>query len=140
MAIRYFNEGTAYRLREKRRISAWVRSSIENEGYTAGDINYIFCSPERHIEINRQYLGHDYHTDVITFDYSDLIEQKLVSGDIFIDPRTVALNAAEYGATARQEMLRVVIHGVLHLCGYKDKTPEEEKQMRALEDFYLARF
>lgn len=140
MAIRYYNEGSGYRLREKRRVAAWIKSVIEAEGYTPGDVNYIFCSPERHLEINRQYLSHDYFTDVITFDYSDLADTGIVSGDIFIDPRTVTLNAREYGATARREMLRVVVHGVLHLCGYKDKKPAEQKLMRSREDHYLASF
>lgn len=139
MAVKYFNEDCNYRLKGKRLIAAWVRQTVESEGFSCGDINYIFCSPERHIEINRQYLNHDYHTDVITFDYSDLTDERVVSGDVFIDPETVALNAAEYGATPRGEMLRVLIHGVLHLCGYKDKAPAEERQMRAKEDFYLAR-
>ena len=140
MAVRYYNEDCSYRLLAKRRVSAWIRASIEHEGYRLGDINYIFCSSEHHIGINRQYLGHDYYTDVITFDYSDRKGSGIVSGDIFIDCQTVALNAAEYGATARQEMLRVLIHGVLHLCGYKDKTPSAEKRMHARENFYLKRF
>ncbi len=140
MAISFHNQDCSFRLAEKRRISAWIRSVITEEGFKAGDISYVFCSPERHIEINRQYLNHDYNTDVITFDYSDLGGSGVVSGDIFIDPETVALNAAEYGATAREEMLRVVVHGVLHLCGYKDKSDSEAEQMRAKENYYLAKY
>lgn len=140
MAIRYYNEDCTYRLAEKRRISSWVRAAVAEEGLKVGDINYIFCSPARHLEINRQYLGHDYNTDVITFDYSDLEVAGIVSGDVFIDPETVALNAVEYGAAAREEMLRVLIHGILHLCGYKDKTGDEAKLMRSKEDYYLDKF
>ncbi len=103
-----------------------------------GPVNYIFCSPERHLEINRQFLGHDYRTDVITFDYSDLEGRKTVSGDIFIDPGTVADNAAGLGVAPVVEMRRVLVHGVLHLCGYGDKTLKQQVQMRAKEDFYLA--
>ena len=140
MAIRFYNEGSTYRLSEKRHTAQWIRNTVEEEGYSAGDINYIFCSSEKHIGINREYLGHDYYTDVITFDYSDLKGSGTVSGDIFIDPQTVALNAAEYGASRLEEMRRVVIHGVLHLCGYKDKTDKDATQMRAKENYYLAKF
>lgn len=137
MAVKFYNDGTTYRLADKRRIAAWIKACIAHEKLQAGDITYIFCSREKHLEINRTYLGHDYATDVITFDYSDL-PAGIVSGDIFIDPQTVAENAAQYGATAAQEMRRVLVHGVLHLCGYGDKTPSEQKTMRAKEDGCLA--
>lgn len=122
------------------KINRWVREAIHNEGFRVGEICYIFCSSENHIGINRQYLGHDYYTDVITFDYSDLEGRKVVSGDIFIDPFTVDDNAAQLGTEAAEEQLRVIIHGAMHLCGYKDKTDAEAAQMRQKEDFYLARF
>lgn len=137
MAITFHNDGSGFRLAQKRKVSAWATECIRREGLRAGDIAYVFCSPERHLEINRTYLGHDYHTDVITFDYSDF-EAGTVSGDIFIDPQTVADNAEQYDATADQEMMRVLIHGVLHLCGYGDKTAEEQQAMRAKEDECLA--
>lgn len=140
MAVKYFNEGTDYRLPEKGRTAAWLRECVQNEGYRMGPVNYVFCSMERHLEINRQYLGHDYHTDVITFDYSDLAGRKTVSGDIFVDPSTVADNASQFGSDSLTEMRRVLVHGVLHLCGYGDKTAKEKKQMRSKEDFYLGRF
>jgi rRNA maturation RNase YbeY len=139
MAIKFCNDGSAYRLGSRRELRAWISAAIGEEGFGAGDITYIFCSPDAHLEMNRQYLGHDYHTDVITFDYSDLKGEKIVAGDIFIDPGTVRENAARYGATARGEMLRVLIHGVLHLCGYKDATPAEARRMRAREEYYLAK-
>lgn len=140
MSITYHNEDCSYKLPEKRRIARWVRETVAEEGYKTGDIAYIFCSASRHREINIQYLSHDYNTDVITFDYSDLTGTGIVSGDIFIDPSTVALNAEQYGEDRRREILRVVIHGVLHLCGYKDKSDDEQRQMRGKEDHYLAKF
>jgi rRNA maturation RNase YbeY len=118
-------------------VADWLRTVAKSEGYTLGDVTYIFCSSAVHRQMNIDYIGHDYFTDVITFDYSDLKGEGYVSGDIFIDVETVADNARIYGSTARQEMLRVVVHGLLHLCGQKDKTPRAEKQMHRKEDKYL---
>ena len=155
MTIRFYNDGTDFRLPAKGKVAEWLRRVVESEGRRLGAVNFIFCSPERHLEINRRFLGHDYHTDVITFDYTGenggtgrgsgrkrAEEQSAsalpLSGDIFIDPATVADNAAEHLAASEVEMRRVVVHGVLHLCGYGDKTPRQQRQMRAKEDFYLA--
>ena len=116
----------------------WLREVARLEGdYSIAEISYVFCSAERHRAMNIEFLGHDYFTDIITFDDSNLREG-YIAGDIFIDIETVADNARLYGATARQEMLRVIVHGVLHLCGQKDKTPRAEKQMHKKEDKYLA--
>ena len=109
----------------------------EAEGYELGEVSYIFCSAQRLLEMNRQYLGHDYFTDVITFDYSDRKGARVISGDIFIDVETVADNARLYGFPTLQEMRRVVVHGVLHLCGQGDKTPRTNAQMHRKEDKYL---
>ena len=136
--VRYYNDSTTYRLREKRKIAAWLKCVADEEGYTLGDVTYIFCSSEVHRKMNIDFIGHDYFTDIITFDYSDRKGTRVVSGDIFIDVETGADNARIYGATAREEMLRVVVHGVLHLCGQKDKSPRAEKQMHRKEDKYLA--
>ena len=136
--VRYYNDSTTYRLREKRKIAAWLKCVADGEGYTLGDVTYIFCSSEVHRKMNIDFIGHDYFTDILTFDYSDRKGTRVVSGDIFIDVETVADNARIYGATAREEMLRVVVHGVLHLCGQKDKSPRAEKQMHRKEDKYLA--
>ena len=138
--VRYYNDSCTYRLPDKRLTAAWLRSVAEQEGYKLGDVTYIFCSAQRLLEMNRQYLGHDYFTDVITFDYSDRKGSHIVSGDIFIDVETVADNARIYGSTPLQEMRRVVVHGVLHLCGQKDKTPRTNAQMHRKEDKYLAQF
>ena len=136
--VRYYNDSTTYRLRDKRKIAAWLKRVAEEEGYSLGDVTYIFCSSEVHRKMNIDFIGHDYFTDIITFDYSDLKGEGVVSGDIFIDVGTVADNARIYGSTQRDEMLRVVVHGVLHLCGQKDKTPRAEKQMHRKEDKYIA--
>ena len=137
MAIKYFTEDCNYRLEARRAVREWLHAVALEEGYRVEQINYIFCSAQHLLEMNRQFLGHDYFTDIITFDYSDL-EPGVVSGDIFIDVETVADNARIYGTTARQEMLRVVVHGVLHLCGQKDKEPDDEAEMHRKEDKYLA--
>ena len=136
--VRYYNDSTTYRLRDKRKIAAWLKRVAQEEGYPLGAVNYIFCSSEVHRKMNIDFLGHDYFPDIITFDYSDLKGEGVVSGDIFIDVETVADNARIYGATRRDEMLLVVVHGVLHLCGQKDKTPRAEKQMHRKEDKYIA--
>lgn len=137
MAVRYYNDGSRYRLMHKRLTSAWLREVARQEGYALREVSYVFCSAARLLEMNRQYLGHDYYTDVITFDYSDRRDTRTVSGDVFIDVETVADNARQYGATARCEMRRVVVHGLLHLCGQGDKTPRTRATMRRKEDKYL---
>ncbi len=137
MAVRYHNDECAYRLPQKRLTAAWLRRVAEEEGYALTEVDYIFCSAARLLEMNRQYLGHDYFTDVITFDYSDRKRSRTVAGDIFIDVETVTDNARIYGVTPLQEMRRVVVHGLLHLCGQKDKTPRANAAMHRKEDKYL---
>ena len=137
MAIKYYNEDCKYILPQKRICTQWLNEVTQSEGYILGDVNYIFCSAKHLIEMNNQFLNHNYYTDVITFDYSDLKGTKLVSGDVFIDVETVKDNAKEYGANYLTEMRRVVVHGVLHLCGQGDKTPKTNKEMHAKEDKYL---
>lgn len=136
--ISFCNQDSKYLPGGRRRLAAWVKSAIAAEECIAGDINFVFCSPEYHIGINREYLGHDYHTDVITFDYSDLAGTKVVAGDILIDPEQVARQSVEWNTTPEDEMHRVMIHGVLHLCGYGDKSSSEQCIMRSKEDFYLS--
>lgn len=137
MAVRYYTDDCTYALPRKRLTAAWLQEVARAEGYTPGDVNYIFCSAAKLLEMNRQFLGHDYFTDVITFDYSDRKGSGIVSGDIFIDVETVADNARQYGATRLQEMRRVIVHGLLHLCGQGDKTPRTHVQMQRKEDKYL---
>ena len=135
--VRYYNDQTNFRLRDKRKIASWLKAVAQEEGYALGDVTYIFCSSEVHRKMNIDFIGHDYFTDVITFDYSDLKGEGIVSGDIFIDVDTVKDNSRIYGATFTSEMHRIIVHGVLHLCGQKDKTPRAEKQMHRKEDKYL---
>ena len=137
MAVRYCNDQSRYRLPRKRLTSAWLAEVARREGYALGEVCYVFCSADRLLEMNRQYLGHDYFTDVITFDYSDRRGARMVSGDVFIDVETVADNARRYGATRLEEMRRVGVHGLLHLCGQKDKTPRANAVMHRKEDRYL---
>jgi len=111
-----------------------IGSLIQREEKIFGDISVIFCSDEYLLKINEQYLGHNYYTDIVTFDY---VEKSVISGDLFISVDRVAENAEKYGNSFIEELHRVLIHGVLHLVGYKDNTTEEQSLMRDKEDFYL---
>ena len=121
---------------DKRKVSRWIRSVAADYGFSVGNINYIFCSDERELEVNRRFLGHDYYTDVITFDYST---PSTLNGDIFISLDTVRSNAELVGTSFDNELLRILIHGVLHLTGQGDKTPETKAQMTAKEEKALAK-
>jgi len=114
----------------------WLEQLISNEGKKVGDINYIFCDDEYLLQVNRDFLQHDYYTDVITFDY---VKGKTISADIFVSLHRISENAA-LSENFDSELLRVLAHGILHLCGYKDKTPAEISVMRQKEDFYLSNF
>lgn len=118
-----------------RETTAWLRKVAAAYGCRLGDIAYIFCNDERILEVNRQFLQHDYYTDIITFDYS---EGDLLSGDIFISLDTVHTNSEEFGTTYDEELHRVIAHGVLHLCGINDKGPGEREQMEAAENQALS--
>ena len=122
---------------DKRKVTRWIRSVAADYNFAVGNINYIFCSDERELEVNRQFLGHDYYTDVITFDYST---ETTLNGDIFISLDTVRSNAEMVGTTFEDELRRIIIHGVLHLTGQGDKTPETKAQMTAKEDKALAKW
>ncbi len=135
MPILYETQACHFNYPGKRATTEWIRRTAASEGRKTGDISVVFCSDEALLAINRQYLQHDYLTDIITFDYS---EGETISGDLMISIDTVRSNAELYGVSFRDELMRVIIHGILHLCGYGDKTPDEEKQMHALEDKYLA--
>lgn len=136
-AINFYNEEIEYRLVSIKGTRAWLNRCIEQEGKTAGDISYIFCNDEYLYRLNSDYLKHDAYTDIITFDYS---EGERVSGDIFISIERVKENASIYGVPFRHELNRVMVHGILHLCGYKDKTKKQSELMRKKEDEYLALF
>lgn len=119
----------------RREVTAWIRSVAAEYGKSVGDIAYIFCNDEKILEVNREYLNHDYYTDIITFDYS---EDNRISGDLFISLDTVRSNAEEQGAEYEDELFRVIIHGILHLCGINDKGPGEREIMEAAENKALA--
>lgn len=120
------------------KLRRWIQEVIRLEGYTAGEINYVFCSSDYHRQMNRDFLGHDYYTDVITFeDRESRVEEGVVAGEVYIDVATVEDNADIYNVLPLIEMRRVIVHGALHLCGHKDKSPWAEKNMRRLENKYL---
>jgi len=135
--ISFFAPAIKFNLSQKRAIKIWLKSLVERENKRVGEIAFIFCSNDELLQINQQYLKHDYYTDVITFDYSENTD---VSGDIFISVDTVRANAKEYNQSFDEELHRVMAHGILHLCGYKDKTSTQKKTMREKEDFYLSKF
>lgn len=135
-AINFFCEDVAFELTHSERIHDWVSYTIANEGYSLTELNYIFCSDEYLHKINIDYLDHDYYTDIITFDNSD--ESQTVEGDVFISIDRVRDNAQDQGIPFEHELRRVIIHGVLHLVGYNDKTTSEQEAMREKENAYLS--
>lgn len=132
-----FNYETDFQLENEEQYSSWISNVISSENKKEGDINYIFCDDEYILEINKQYLDHDYYTDIISFDYSVGNE---LHGDIFVSIERVRENAIEFEVTFDEELKRVLAHGVLHYCGYKDKTEEEELLMRSKEDEKIKMF
>ncbi|NDV47222.1 rRNA maturation RNase YbeY [Paludibacter sp. 221] len=119
---------------QEKNVSGWIKSTAAVYGKKIGEISYIFCSDERILEVNKQYLDHDYYTDIITFDYT---QGNILGGDIFVSVDTVKSNAGKFGQSFGKELHRVIIHGILHLCGQTDKTPEEQQQMTAKENLAL---
>lgn len=132
----YFEDVEEFQL-DLPKTSNWITKTIKNEQKEAGEISYIFCSDAYLLEINRQYLNHDYYTDIITFDY---VENGLISGDIFISVDRVKENAIKYEVGFLNELNRIMVHGVLHLAGYKDKAKADKELMTSKEDFYLKEF
>ena len=134
--IRFTNDSIDMPTLDERRITRWIRAVAADYGFSVGNINYIFCSDERELEVNREFLGHDYYTDIITFDYSTA---NTLNGDIFISLDTVRSNAEMVGCSFENELNRILIHGVLHLTGQGDKTPETKAEMTRKEDLALAK-
>ena len=117
---------------DRKAVRAWIAAvAATYEGRKVGNLNYIFCNDDRILEVNKEFLGHDYYTDIITFDYS---EPGLVSGDMFISLETVETNSFKFHTSYDKELMRVIIHGVLHLCGINDKGPGERAIMEAAEN------
>ena len=123
-------------LRERTRLKQFIIKLFRQEKKPLAELSYIFCSDQYLLDINRQFLQHDFYTDIITFPLSD--PGQPISGEIYISVDRVRDNAREFGSSIRQELLRVIFHGALHLCGYKDKSLRDEKLMRKMEDKYLS--
>jgi len=134
-AVQFFLEDVKYTLKNKIQIKQWINNTILAEGFELEELNFILCSDEYLLAINQQYLNHDTYTDVITFDNSE--ELKTILGDIFISIARIQENAKEFKGTVQLELCRVMIHGTLHLLGYKDKGKTAKTLMTQKEDFYL---
>lgn len=132
--VRYYTEDIDFVFKAKRAHAAWLKSVAEEEGRRLGEISVVFCSDSYLLEMNRKYLGHDYFTDIITFDYS---EAGVLSGDLFISIDTVRSNAAFYSAEFKDELDRVIVHGILHLAGHDDNSEEDFAAMKEMENHYL---
>lgn len=140
--ITYHSENISFNLKGKREINNWIKSvvsdlqfSLKMSNYKVGDINIVFCNDTYLLEINQKYLNHNYFTDIITFDYS---ENGIISGDLFISVDTVRENSLKFKVSFDEEIKRVIIHGVLHLLGYKDKTKSEKLKMKDAENMALS--
>lgn len=134
MAIRFYVEDVRFTWKNKRKLAQWIRDAIEREERNPGNISVILCSDDYLLGINQQFLEHDFYTDIVTFDYS---VENLISGDLYISLDRVVDNSKSNEISTDYELFRVVIHGIMHLCGYKDKSEDEEKLMREKEDFFL---
>lgn len=133
--ITYNAEGVKMPKIKKRDTTAWIKAVAATYGRKVGEVGYLFVDDEKILEVNREYLGHDYYTDIITFDYD---EDDTISGDLVISLDTVRTNAEQFGKTYDEELHRVIIHGILHLCGINDKGPGEREIMEAAENRALA--
>jgi probable rRNA maturation factor len=129
--ISFQNQSISFKLKDKTRLKAWIKTVTEKEKHRLGDINYIFCSDDELLEINIQHLNHTTYTDIITFDYT---EGNKISSDIFISIDRVEENAKKFKVSFEEELHRVMIHGILHLCGYKDKSKADAELMRKKEN------
>lgn len=134
MAINYFSEKPEFKFKNKRKTTNWLKEVISANHKVLGELSFIFCTDEQLLEINQTYLKHFYLTDVITFSYNN---GEIINGDIYISVDRISENASIFGVSFDSELFRIMVHGVLHLLGYNDKTKKQEKEMRALEDFYL---
>jgi rRNA maturation RNase YbeY len=133
--IYFYNEDITFPFKGKKRLAGTqIKRLIDMENKKAGNISFVFCSDDFLLDMNKKHLGHDYYTDVITFDYT---ENSIISGDIFISVERVKENACKFGVPFSQELSRVMFHGVLHICGYGDKPEDEKRIMREKENFYL---
>lgn len=135
--IQFIAEDIKLPLLEKSKLKKWIQLVVSDFGLNTGEISYIFCSENKILEINNQFLKHDFYTDIITFDYS---ENGIISGDIFISIDTVKSNSELFNVSFGDELKRILIHGILHLCGLDDKTPDLKKVMTENENKALAKY
>lgn len=134
MSINFFNEKINFKVKESKGIINWINTCVEKEGYQVDTINIIFTSDNEIVRINEEFLKRDYYTDIITFDYT---EGMMLNGELFISIDMVKQNAILFEITVEKELLRVIIHGLLHMMGYKDSNKEEKKFMKKKEDEFL---
>ncbi|WP_140937909.1 rRNA maturation RNase YbeY [Sphingobacterium lumbrici] len=136
--ISFFSEDIDFTIKEKQKVREWIGLTTKNEGFERiSDLNFIFCSDDYLLEINKQYLNHDTYTDIVTFDSSE--DEDVIAGDIFISVERIRENARKFEVTERDELHRVIIHGVLHLCGYYDKKKDDKELMTKKENEYLGK-
>lgn len=133
--VRFFNQDTDFVFKKKLLVKQWIRLVAESEVRRVGDINVIFCSDNYILDVNLKYLQHDYFTDIITFDYC---ADTYLNGDLFISIDSVRENSTFYKTEFSDELDRVIVHGILHLIGYDDHSEDDQKIMRAKEDYYLS--
>lgn len=133
----FFYETRPFNLTQRSQLKSFIETLFRKEGRSLDSLNYIFCTDKKLLEINRQYLQHDFYTDIISFDLS---ADKVVTGEIYISIDRVKENARNLGVSFRSELHRVIFHGALHLCGYKDKKKEEISEMRRREDYWLKKY
>jgi probable rRNA maturation factor len=136
--IVFFNEDIDFKFQGKNNFKSWLKKVSEKEGFKINNLNYIFCSDEYLHKINLEYLDHDTYTDIITFDNSE--EESIVEGDIFISIERIKENSFTLNTVFEEEFKRVIVHGLLHLCGYDDHSPEDKAEMRRLESDYILIF
>ena len=135
--ISFHNEGVMTKTPSKRLLKAWIKEFVSKHGKKIGELAFVFCSDEKILEVNQNFLQHDYYTDIITFDYC---EGEIVSGDIFISVERVEENATSHNIEYNTELIRVLAHGVLHLIGFQDKSPKKKKEMTENEDLCISLF
>jgi probable rRNA maturation factor len=136
--IVFFNEDIDFKFQGKNNFKSWLKKVSEKEGFKINNLNYIFCSDEYLYKINLEYLDHDTYTDIITFDNSE--EESIVEGDIFISIERIKENSFTLNTVFEEEFKRVIVHGLLHLCGYDDHSHEDKAEMRRLESEYILIF
>lgn len=134
--VEFFSQDIPFKIRAPRKTATWIKEVVRRENKHLGQLNYIFCSDEYLLQVNRQYLNHHTYTDIITFDNTDI--PGVIEGDIFISVERVRENASERQIQFQDELHRVLVHGVLHLVGYSDKSPRQKSAMRKKEDAYLS--